>query len=72
MTCRPSFTALQTLLLGDPLPSSLTPKRQRITALRIEQETLIAEIHHARRQHKKASALEADLRAVVTELLTIN
>ena len=29
MTCRPSFTALQTLLLGDPLPSSLTPKRQR-------------------------------------------
>lgn len=72
MTCRPSFTALQTLLLGNVQKPHITPQRKRITALRIEQETLIAEIHHARRQHKKASALEAELRAVVTELLTIN
>lgn len=45
--------------------------KRRHTMLLIEAEILRAEVKEARRQHRAVSSTKADLRAVVTELLTI-
>jgi hypothetical protein len=44
---------------------------RRRTALQIEREILMAEIKQAKRQHSPVSSIEAELRAVTTELLSI-
>lgn len=61
----------QRLSAQDQALRNLHALSRRKTALMVEQETLIAEIAEARRQHKPVSSTEAELRAVVTELLSI-
>ena len=56
---------------GTPPKPNGAAQRKRVWALRVEREILIAEIKQARRLHKQASTLEAELRAVTTELLSI-
>ena len=56
---------------GTPPRPDGAAQRKRIWALRVEREILIAKIKHARRKHKAVSSIEAELRAVTTELLSI-
>lgn len=50
---------------------NLHAMERRRTALQIEREILMAEIKQAKRQHSPVSSIEAELRAVTTELLSI-
>lgn len=56
---------------GQPQSYAGAARRKREWALLIEREILIAEIKHLHRQRKGCSSKQAELRAVVAELLTI-